>query len=162
MNQSQKSYQLQIVLVLAIVAFATMGCFLFQPTIGNVFSNIYPDLSAGTGTVTPETVAKVWVEALFRADGDTLRAATCESQRSAITDELINSISEAFSTGGATIQLDNVTYTFDEETSTITIGGTMKIIVSDVSQDMQVSSVFPPFPMVQENGTWLVCAPLDG
>jgi len=160
MNESHKSYQLQLVFMLVIVTFSSMACFFFQPTIGNVFSNIYPDLSAGTGTITPETVAKTWVEALFRADGDTLRAATCESQRSTITDEILKSVSEAFSMGGATIKLDNVTYTFDEATSTLTVGGTMEIIVSGVSQEIP-ASMFPPFPMVQENGTWLVCAPLD-
>jgi hypothetical protein len=162
MNQSNKSYALQTSLVILAVAFATLGCVLFQPVIGNVYSNIFTDLSAGTGTITPETVAKTWIEALFRADGDVLREAMCESQRAAITDEVVESIAGSFSGMEATINTDGITYSYNDSTNAVTLGGTLSITVSGQTIDVPMES-FPlgNLPMVQENGGWFVCLDIN-
>lgn len=158
MNQSHKSYQLQLVFALAMVAFATMGCFFFQPAIGDVFSNITTDLGGiPPAPSTPEGVAQIWLEALFNADAQTLRDNTCDSQRTAITDDMIRAMDEALNDSGATVNLGNLTYTFDETTNSITVDGEIEITVSDVTQDISASNMFPSFPMVKENDRWMVC-----
>ena len=158
MNESNKSYALQTSLVILSVAFATLGCVLFQPVIGNVYSNIYTDLSAGTGTITPETVAKTWFEALFRADGQTLRDNMCQAQRSAITDEVVSTLESSLSGAGATIKTDGVTYSYNDSTNIVTLGGTIAISAGGQTIDVPMESfTLGNLPMVQENGRWFVC-----
>ena len=162
MNQSNKSYALQTSLVILAVAFATLGCVLFQPVIGNVYSNVFTDLSAGTGTITPETVAKTWIEALFRADGNVLREAMCDSQRAAITDEVVETLAGSFRGMEATIDTSGIIYSYNDSTNAVTLGGTLSISVSVQTVDVPMES-FPlaNLPMVQENGGWFVCLDIN-
>lgn len=162
MNQSQKSYSLQILFVLAMVVFATTGCFLFQPVIGNVFSNITPGLGMSESSATPSDVAKAWIDGLFNADGQAMRDNMCKSQRAAITDEVVNQLDASLLGAGATIDTAGITYTFNDATSMVTIGGNLKVTVSGQSVDVPMTS-FPlaEIPVVNEDGRWFVCLSLN-
>ncbi|MDX2077082.1 MAG: hypothetical protein SFZ02_11670 [bacterium] len=161
MNESNKSYALQTSLVILAVAFATLGCVLFQPVIGNVYSNIMPNLG-GQSSPLPEDVAKTWFEALFRADGQALRDNMCQAQRSAITDDVVNNLESSLSGAGATMNTEGVTYSYNDSTNTVTLGGTISVTVSGQTVDVPMDT-FPlgSLPMIQENGRWFVCLDIN-
>jgi len=157
MNESHKSYSLQLLFVLAMVAFATMGCFLFQPVTGIVFTNVFTEIGGVDVPSTPEEVSKAWLEALFNVDEQIIRENTCESQRNLITDDMINNLEESLGVG---IKWDfsDVTFTFNETMNSVTLGGNLQATISEQVVDVPMSSFpFADLSVINEGGRWFVC-----
>lgn len=116
--------------------------------------------SSGGGAGKPEDAAKNWVEALFKADGATLRNNMCDAQKAAITDDVVSSLASSLGGTGATLDTAGITYTVSG--NNVTLGGNLKVTMSGQSVDVPMTS-FPlgTLPVVQEGGGWKVCLSLN-
>lgn len=155
MTSENKSYAVQVTLIMALVMFTMIACVSFlQPVTGSVFSNTFSELGDET---TPSGVARIWVDALFRGDGDALLDNFCSEQRGSITADSLESLTSAFQDNNIKADTTGLAYVFDPETQTVTVSGDVRLTVSGQTVNTPITGVLPPLPMVQENGRWFVC-----
>jgi hypothetical protein len=146
---------LSIVKQLAL-GFFLIGVFFFV-TIGNSYTqtNTRPE-------PLPRDIAKAWFEALFRADAEALRQTMCMEQREFLTDEALQELEDSIMGANIVIDTKNVVYDYDSETQTVTVSGELLFVVDGISLDVPMTDFpFPDFPMVREEGQWLVCLAFD-
>lgn len=155
MTSENKSYTIQVTLIMALVMFTMIACVSFlQPVTGSVFSNSFSELGDET---TPSGVAKIWVDALFSGDGEILLDNWCSEQRVNITTEMLEILTTSFHDNNIKIDITGLAYVFDSVTQIVTISGDIRVTVSGQTVNTSISGVLPPLPMVQENGRWFVC-----
>jgi hypothetical protein len=115
----------------------------------------------GGSTGSAADAAKAFLEGTFKADAAALRNVTCEAQRGQITDEALAQMSAGLEAmgGAAGLDLSGVTYTYNEASKTVTLGGVIKATVSGVSMDVPVDQMFgnEGLPVIEEGGGWRVC-----
>jgi hypothetical protein len=118
---------------------------------------------AGGGTTAgagPEAVAKTFIEASFTANLEAARSVACAALTATLTDETAASMQEMMSE--ANPDFSALTYTVSDQTdtsATVTVGGTLKMTVAGVTQDMNFADMGPAaiLPIVKEGDAWKVC-----
>lgn len=123
-----------------------------------VFTAVFLVGCGGRGASTPEAAAQNWLNAFFKADGKTLRDTTCTAQSLALTDSVINGLSNTLGMTGATFDLSRLTYAYDATRKTVAIGGTVRITVNGITRDQDLTMLnLNILPVVEEGGGWKVC-----
>ncbi len=116
----------------------------------------------GAGASTPEASAKNWIEALFKADGTTLRANMCRQQSLALTDELIGQLAQGLAQAGSVLDLSGLTYRYDGA-GQVAIGGMVKITIAGQPLERSLADLgLNTIPVVEEDNGWKVCLSLGG
>ncbi len=109
------------------------------------------------GAKTPEAAAQNWVNALFSANGEQLRANMCAAQAIVLGETVMRGISEGLAQGGA-VDVSGLTYTYNPATQAVTIGGVVRISVAGRTIDRSLSELnLNILPVIQEDGAWKVC-----
>lgn len=131
----------QIRLVIIFIALLLVGC------------------SSG-GAKTPESAAQNWVNALFSANGDQLRANMCKAQAIVLGDTVMQGISDGLAQGGA-VDVSGLTYSYNQATQSVTIGGRVRINALGTTVDRDLGELgLNILPVIQEDGGWKVCLSL--
>lgn len=116
----------------------------------------------GAGASTPEASAKNWIEALFKADGETLRANMCRQQSLALSDDLIAQLAQGLSQAGSALDLSGLTYAYNGA-GQVTIGGMVKITIAGQTVERSLGDLgLNTVPVVEEDNGWKVCLSLGG
>lgn len=131
----------QIRLIIIFIALLLVGC------------------SSG-GAKTPEAAAQNWVNALFSANGDQLRANMCKAQAIVLGDTVMRGISDGLAQGGA-VDVSGLTYSYNQATQSVTIGGRVRISALGTTVDRDLGELgLNILPVIQEDGGWKVCLSL--
>ncbi|MDZ4670277.1 MAG: hypothetical protein SH821_05365 [Phototrophicales bacterium] len=114
--------------------------------------------STGGGAVSPEIASKNWIEAFFRADGETLRANMCNVQSAALTDGVLAQLAQGLGSAGSTLDLSGLTYSYNQATSNVTIAGMVRVSLAGQTVERSLDLMqLDILPVVQEDGGWKVC-----
>jgi hypothetical protein len=117
--------------------------------------------SGTTAGASPDAVAKTFIEASFTANLEAARGVVCAAMASILTDDSAAAMQEMMSE--ASPDFTGLTYTVSDQTdttATVSVGGTLKMTVAGVSQDVNFADMGPAatLTMVKEGDAWKVCA----
>ena len=109
------------------------------------------------GNNSPTDVAKIFFEGILKTDASAIRSVICEARRGGVTDELVAEKREAMAAID-TSDLTSVTYTYNKTTSSVSVGGDVRINVNGLSIRVSANALIPEgIPVVKEGLNWRVC-----
>ena len=115
---------------------------------------------SGGGRGRASDAAYAFIDATFKGEFNALRNAVCEARRGELTAEQEAEITAGLQAmgGAGSIDSSGITYTFNSESNTVTLGGTIKVTVQGTTVDAPVDAMFAEgLPVLQEGGSWKVC-----
>ena len=131
----------QIRLIIIFIALLLVGC------------------SSG-GAKTPEAAAQNWVNALFSANAEQLRANMCKAQAIVLGETVMRGITEGLASGGA-VDVSGLIYSYNQATQSVTIGGRVRISALGTTVNRDLGELgLNILPVIQEDGGWKVCLSL--
>ncbi len=110
----------------------------------------------------PRDIAKAWLEALFKVDGNALRLFTCAEQSEFLTEESLSGLNEAINMADLIIETTQIIYDYDAETREVTLAGVLGFTFEgDYLEFPMTDFPFANLPIVQESRQWRVCLDVD-
>lgn len=106
---------------------------------------------------TPEQVVENFLSGLLNGNMEVVRETVCERALAELTPEQSQAITDAASQFGD-IDMSNVTYTFNPDTNTVSLSGTLGVSMQGTSAELPVDTMFGAgIPVVEEGGNWKAC-----
>ncbi len=106
----------------------------------------------------PSVAAKGFVDAAFT--GGDVTPFVCQAAGVEQLKEGFEMLAASFTQANATIDTTALTYTVSDQTDTsanVTVGGTLKVTVASVAQDIPMTDASMVVPVKKEGDAWKVC-----